>query len=120
MSLLNPIRFENPGMSDEEIEMIEIFREADKVYSQLLDNPGKWALIGEANITAKGKAATDEDWLTAQVYNALAGALYSDYYEHSKYATQGGIRSWYKRCDTKFIEKGNTKLYYAKYRKMFH
>lgn len=49
MSLLDPIVFEEPIVSDEHREMSEALGSASVIYEQLRNNPGKWAKFGEAS-----------------------------------------------------------------------
>ncbi len=113
MSLLNPIVFEEIVMSDEDQEATVALAEADKIYAQLRETPGKWAKFGEVIITGQNEKTgrnqcSDEDYVVSTVHNALIGLYH------------GLMVRPYPRCEVRIQEVGSTKHYYAKYRKMFH
>lgn len=108
MALLDPVVFEEPVMSDEEIQRIKILNDAGHIYDAVRTAPGKWAKFGEQPLLDEGQTGTEEDQYVSLIYNAL-----NNYYAR-------GFERNFPRCETKIQRVDDIKHYYAKYRRMFH
>lgn len=110
MTLFDKLVFEEPAQSDVQKRRDDAIAIASAFYEELVANPGKWAKFAEVAASAEpeGPEPIEEDPLVAAVNNALSNV----------YAAKFGMR-FFNNCDTKMRRVGNTKYYYARYRKTF-